>query len=128
MKSSILEKAQLSNFKKSLTDSIQNVWEHAHSPDFHRVLAQKTDALARQIIEIGEESFLYLEEHPTASGQETFEHYTINYQWSEQAKLFLLLWRDVCFEHSRARLLHHSGAVSQEQLDELFEASKKALQ
>jgi hypothetical protein len=127
MKTNILDRQALADLETALPEHIEDVWEHAHSPEFHRVLAQKTEALAQQIIEIGEESYHYLQETAT-SEQETFEHFTINYQWSEQAKLFLLLWRDVCFEHSRARLLSQCGAVGQEQLDQLFEASKKALQ
>ncbi len=127
MKSNILEKEQLSDLKQFITESIEEVWEHAEKPDFHRILAQKTEALANRIIEIGDESFQCLQEKAAEPGLEAAGHYWTNYRWSEQAKLFVLLWRDVCFEHSRARLLFHSGAINEEQLSNFFPQSKQAL-
>ena len=53
--------------------------------------------------------------------------YVVTYRWSERAKAFSLLWRDIVFQYQKARLFERAGEVDREQLTELLRRSREVL-
>ncbi|MEL6717106.1 MAG: ATP-binding protein [Bacteroidota bacterium] len=109
-------------------DSIQDfhsreVWkEKSTSEQLKRIVKQIT-YIRSEVEKIVEEATERFEE-----GIATKQEYFIVFQWTLQAKSYLLLWRDVAFQLHKAYILHLDGQYSKEDLFKLQEASEKTLQ
>ncbi|MEM8526572.1 MAG: hypothetical protein AAGG68_18155 [Bacteroidota bacterium] len=109
-------------------ESIQN---------FHSQEVWKGESPVEQLQKIVEQiTYIRFEvEKIVAEASERFEEGTATkedqflvFQWTLQAKSYLLLWRDVAFQLHKAYLLHLDGQYSKEDLLELQKASETTLQ
>lgn len=76
---------------------------------------------------IGEACFQQLEVEGRYAESEAFLYYLINFEWAEEAKAFLLLWRDVLFQLQKAGLLLSDGVASEAALRQLEGQSREAV-
>jgi hypothetical protein len=101
------------------------------TPDMLAHLEAMTEGakqLAEEIIKTGDAASEFLGNGENAVGQNSIAAYVINFAWSERAKFFLILWRDMLFEQQKAEILLEDDSVLKLDVQRLQEASKVTLQ
>lgn len=119
---------RLTEFHDSLDLTIEAVWADG---DYLGALAKGADELVAKAQSVGDTAAQNLAE-VIASGSRAEANllidYFIHFEWAEQVKNFLLLWRDVIFEHQKAELLLLDNKTDKEAIKELKTKSHEAVQ
>lgn len=109
-------------------DSIQNfhspeVWKGESTAEQLKKIVEQITYIRSEIEKIVGEATARFEE-----GIATKEDYFTVFQWTIQAKSYLLLWRDIAFQIHKAYILHLNRQYNKEDLFKLQEASETTLQ
>mgnify|MGYP005666347151 CR=1 FL=1 len=120
----------LSAFEQQLNETIEFVWHPDQADAYLQNLNDRSVLLSQEMNLVGSAAqALLLEKSPPPIG-ELFNANLINYLWADQAKSFLILWRDILFQQQKAQLLHQDHRIEQSALDTLkqqsFESVKSA--
>ena len=109
-------------FDAVLNQTINQSWSF-DSPATHlRHLADGAEQIARAIIEKGD----YYEKSTHPSEKET--GLFIHFEWTEKAKAFLILWRDILFEEQKAYILHLNQQIPAEKIDEFCDVCRLSVE
>ncbi|MCB0570970.1 MAG: ATP-binding protein [Phaeodactylibacter sp.] len=120
--------ARLQALDATLDSAIASAWG-ASSPESQlESLALEGGVLCQAFSTLGGQCMAQLEADRRYPEEETFLYYLINYEWAEEAKAFLLLWRDVLFQLQKAAQLAAEGAVTEENLLRLSRESKEVVE
>lgn len=103
----------LSEFEKTLETSIENVWEISNIPKHLKALSETTPALIESILAIGDHNQKQLAEGVS------YPSFACSYLWTDQAKSFMILWRDVLFQVQKGQILFLEEKVSEDALAQL---------
>ncbi len=115
-------------FEQKLNETIDHGWHPDQADDYLQTLADQSAPLYQEINEVGEHALQMTTVNPPPALGELFTAYVINFLWADRAKSFLILWRDVLFQHQKAQLLHLDGRVEQMALTKLQKQSREAVE
>lgn len=116
----------LTDFYSDLDRIIEETWKAPAYEQYLEALLKGSQKLTSSAIEIGDNSQKKTSEKSlTPEGK--LMHYIIQYVWIDQAKTFLILWRDVFFEANKAYLLFLENGVSKPDLERLKTESKETI-
>ncbi|MCB0852325.1 MAG: hypothetical protein KDD63_08895, partial [Bacteroidetes bacterium] len=79
------------------------------------------------LISLGDTGFSYITKGKDIPEEEAFLAHQITYSWANQAKSYLILWRDVLFQHQKAHILFKEGKVKKEEINQLRQDSRSLL-
>ncbi len=113
----------LEDFHKGISKSIVRIWDQEENNALLKDLAQATDAICTEVLEIGDSANKKIGEENS-----TIVHYLMNYEWPNRAKSFLVLWRDIVFQLQKAWLKVSVGEAKLEGFNQLKRESKSVLQ
>ncbi len=118
--------SHISNFSTMLNQQIANAWAPEQDLKHLEALEDASYTIAAQVIEIGDLCSQALEQ--AEKGDEAPLYYGICYQWTDDVKSFLLLWRNTIFEAHKALVLVSEGKAKIEQYLKLKANSKSTLE
>lgn len=119
--------SRISTFENILKETIETVWQAADWKTYLKELSQSGEKISEQIVEIGEHSAEAISSIPKELTLEIHHHYVVSFLWMGQAKSFLILWRDICFEQHKAYFLSLEGRVKRAELKQLREDSQEVV-
>lgn len=90
--------------------------------DRHRLLLEQLERFTQQFVSLGNQSYAYIAQANSKELDLIFA-YLINFDWSEQAKTILLLWRDLLFEQQRASILLRDHLIDEQASKTLWQQS-----
>ena len=99
---------------------IEKLSSSSEHPDYLERLAGGLQVICEKIIHIGS----YVEEETI----DKLEYTIIQYEWLKEAKDFVILWRDTCFEHYKAFFLHAKSKTNDAAIQTLKEESVQLLE
>ncbi|MFK7907968.1 MAG: ATP-binding protein [Chitinophagales bacterium] len=123
-------KTQLSAFDSPIEQTIERTWSHLDWSEYSEALVEGASLLSNKMMAIGDFS---LEELTAALEKDVEEpevllpFYVIHFLWANQAKQFLILWRDVFFEQQKAQVLFVDGKVTEGDMVQLKMQSKETV-
>lgn len=100
-------------------------------PDMDSHLEAMTDGakqLVEEITKTGDAAKEALETENQVLAANVVAAYVLNFTWSERAKSFMVLWRNVLYQQQKAQVLLADDSVAKASVQRLQEASKKTLQ
>lgn len=112
---------QISRFDQSLKVAVERFRQKLDMPTYLKGIAEGATQLADEIVALGDYAQKRLEEDPQ------YDFYRINYAWADEAKAFLILWRDVQLEQEKAQVLLWDGKTTEEHIAKLKEASCRSI-
>ena len=118
-------KSLLNIFDSTLDSSVNQAWDE--KSDHLESLVSGVDKITHHILELGQYVKMNLDENPLESS-EVLPNYIIQYSWMEEAKSFLILWRDVIFQYQKALVLESNHKISSQNLEQLRATSKTVIQ
>ncbi len=119
----------LSNFEQILQQSIQQTWEAKNLPINLEVMANEASSIGNALVKIGD--FCYQEltgNTAELTEQQQFEYNWMNFEWSNLAKDFLILWRDILFQQQKGQIIKIDGLTTSVALRNLNLASQETLE
>ena len=116
---------RISTFENILTETIDTVWNTTEWKKYLKELYLSGEQISEHVIEIGRNSAEVISSIPKELTLEIHHHYVVSFLWMEQAKSFLILWRDICFEQHKAHFLSLEGKVKRADLKQVREESRK---
>ena len=120
-------KSLLNTFDEILNATIERTWAEKDEQKHLQALYNGMEKIAFHLAELGEFSLLELE-NPEADPSDVLASFVIHFRWIEDAKSYLILWRDVIFQYQKALVLYRQEDVSIEDLLRLQEASEMSIQ
>jgi len=125
---SISPQQLLSNFDAELVQVLEKVEGAASFAEYESALGSGATILAEGILNIGDSTATYLDGlDPKVSDIERLPASIINYLWIEDAKSFMLLWRNIMLEQQKAKILELDGKIRKSALLQLRTDSKEIL-
>ena len=115
---------KLNAFHEVLDHTIEKTWS---APDYHSALSGGAAVLAEAMQLAGDLASQNLATGQTGSIENT-DDFLLHFEWAEQAKNFLLLWRDILFEGQKAELLRQDKKVDTGALADLKARSLETIQ
>lgn len=115
--------AYLADFSQFLNQSIENTWETSTNKAYQTALVLQSEVVSKKMIGIGHYAYERLM-FKEGEVEDLLEEHIISFQWAEQAKSFLLLWRNILFEQQKATLLLTEGKVTTKDVEQLKIQSK----
>ncbi len=112
----------LSNFNALLEQEIAKAWAPEQDVSHLEALEDGAYEISSLVIKIGDLCTEALDQ-----GEEDPKYYGICYQWMEETKSFLILWRNTLFEEQKALLLVSEGKAKMEDYSLLKSRAKKTL-
>jgi len=97
--------ALIAEFEQILRQQIETAWSTENLTAHLGQLTEGSERLQTAIMALGDHAYETLKGPQLPPDQSQALLYFINYQWAEQAKAFLILWRDVLFEQQKGQLL-----------------------
>lgn len=119
--------AVLEQLEAELLRRIADAWSMETFPLFLQALSDNHGDIARLLSEAGEKCYQLLESKGPISSLQRRNCLLMTHHWSERAKSFLLLWRDVVFEQQKADILKLDQEVSEKNIFDLHSQSEEAL-
>jgi len=111
-------KKQLAELAEELSSRIETLWAKEQPAERWDYMLETAHFLSERISLLGDNATQ--NEDP----EEELFAYIITFEWVEQAKNYLILWRDILFESQKAAALLLDGTLEQAKLDELDERSQ----
>ncbi|MEM6345414.1 MAG: hypothetical protein AAF927_16090 [Bacteroidota bacterium] len=112
-------KKQLAELAEELSSRIDTLWAQEQPTEQWDYMLETAHFLADAISALAESA------SQNEAAEEEILAFIIIFEWIEQAKNYLILWRDILFESQKAAALHLDGALEQIQLNDLAERSQK---
>jgi len=112
-----------------VAEAIEASWQSLDPSALLEAMTEAAGVLTAAFLAIGDEAYAALEsgrDQPLDEAEE-LKWSAITFEWSAQAKGFLLLWRDVLFELQRARLLLADEAIVESRMERLRARSQQTL-
>lgn len=97
-------------FCTHLHHTIDEVWGSRTYPQYLKLLATHAQSVCEGMLALGDFAAAFVAEPE----QVPYGYYRLNYVWPEQAKAFLILWRDVLFEAQKGHILQAEGRLKAE--------------
>lgn len=120
--------AILKDFESTLHRSIDECWFASDALTHLSALARHSEILKEAMLEVGDFAIQQLENPQEGqSDEDRLQYYIITFRWAEQAKYFLILWRDIIFEQQKAQILLIDGKTDEERINRLKGESKGTL-
>ncbi len=119
-------KSLLNIFDTTLDSTVNQVWDEKDKSDHLEALVNGASKITHHILELGEFVRVGMEEN-SLTPNELLPSYIIQYSWIEEAKSFLILWRDVLFQYQKALVLSSNQKISKENLEQLWANSKSVI-
>jgi len=118
----------LGDFHKILDQILINVHRTENLEEYESALAEGATQLAESIQQVGQESANYLSTLPsTADSPTKMPASILSYLWVEEAKSYLILWRDILLQQQKAKIMRLDQQVNQQALLQLRDRSKAIL-
>ncbi len=115
-------------FNSVLGDALQEVIAAETFEAYEVALADGATKLAATIEEVGSTTSNFLDQSKLPSNDPALlGANVVSYLWFEEAKSFMLLWRDILLQEQKAMLMELDGKVTKENLAKLQAASKDTL-
>ena len=111
------------NFESLVNTTIQKTWGAHNAVDYLEGLAEGSEILMKGIFEIGDISLEQLKSD-NQHESENLSCYLIHFLWIDEAKGFLILWRDVLFQAQKAQILKLENKITEAELEKLKVHSK----
>ncbi len=112
------------DFKQQLHMSINSTWAHDTSSKHCKELTQQVDLLVKRIIPIGQ----YAESMLHSDDETRILDFHILYDWSDMAKKFILLWRNILLEASKAHIQLKAEVIENTVFEALQQKSLEVIQ
>ncbi len=109
-------------FKNLVARLIRESWEAEEARTHFQLLADGMKKMLPELSAIGDAAA-----HAVSHSSKDFTPWFITFDWMNNAKSFLLLWRDILFQEQRAWLKVSSGEVSLEKFSALRYATKQSI-
>lgn len=110
------------HLQRELLDHIDMAWQADQDILHLDILDEGCYLVAARILDIGNKSATALLE-----GKQNIAFYNISYNWANEAKAFLTLWRNIVFEEQKALLLVSEGRAKMDSYQALKNNSKAVL-
>ena len=120
-------KSLLNIFDTTLDSTVNQVWNEKDKSDHLEALVNGASKITHHILELGEFVRIGMDED-SLTPTELLPSYIIQYTWIDEAKSFLILWRDVIFQYQKALVLESNQKISNENLEQLWAKSKSVVQ
>ena len=118
----------LSDFDAELVRVLEQVEGAANFSDYESALGSGATILAEEINKIGDSTATYLNGlSPKASELERLPASIVSYLWIEDAKSFMLLWRNILLQQQKAKIMELDGKIRKSALLQLRTESKEIL-
>jgi hypothetical protein len=117
----------LNIFDTTLDSTVNKVWNEKDKSDHLEALVNGAAKITHHILELGEFVKTGMNDNSLAP-TELLPSYIIQYTWIEEAKSFLILWRDVIFQYQKALVLKSNHKISAENLEQFWLDSKTVIQ
>ncbi len=112
------------NGLQEIIDNAINIsWSQEREPAHFEELAKSAEILGKAFLDIGFRNFEKVQLDPSP----TYKNYYVCFEWMEQAKGFMLLWRDILFQEQKAWLKLSARETELSNYQELKEESRKLL-
>jgi hypothetical protein len=95
----------LTSFFAAINTASEAVWTGREPEEELRFLLLEGRTLCRQLLAIGDESSERLKAIPKEALDQQAKDLILQFHWLEIAKSFVVLWRNITFEHIKAQLL-----------------------
>jgi hypothetical protein len=118
-------KSLLNILDTTLDSTVDQTWNG--KSDHLESLVNGVAKITHHILELGEYVKTSLDEN-SLEPNEILPSYIIQYTWMEEAKSFLILWRDVIFQDQKALVLESNQKISSQNLEQLRATSKIVIQ
>ena len=118
-------KSLLNILDTTLDSTVDQTWNG--KSDHLESLVNGIAKITHHILELGEYVKTSLDEN-SLEPNEILPSYLIQYSWMEEAKSFLILWRDVIFQDQKALVLESNQKISPQNLEQLRVTSKSVIQ
>jgi len=118
----------IEQFNSVLGDALQEVTTAETFEAYEVALADGATKLAAAIEEVGSNTANFLEQSKLPSNDPALlGTNVVSYLWLEEAKSFMLLWRDILLQEQKAMLMELDGKVTKGNLAKLQTVSKDTL-
>ena len=118
----------LGDFHKILDQILFKVQHTEDLEAYESALAEGATKLAESIQQVGKESASYLSAlPPTADSPSKMPASILSYLWVDEAKSYLILWRDILLQQQKAKIMQLDQKVNQQALLQLRDRSKAIL-
>ncbi|HHM20405.1 MAG TPA: hypothetical protein ENJ20_00150, partial [Bacteroidetes bacterium] len=99
-------KPLLCSFETLLDETIQKAWGQVAMPAHLSALSEGAVALEQAAAQIGDNCMdALVTKMADTEEKEKFSCYFINFIWADRVKYFLILWRNIRFQHQKAQIL-----------------------
>ncbi|MEL6865218.1 MAG: hypothetical protein AAFP19_12400 [Bacteroidota bacterium] len=117
----------LHDFKTHLHTALEQGWMADAPIEQLRKKAEALDQLCDDIMALGDEAQQEIQALNTVPNGQHYPYLYLHFNWMEQAKSFLLLWRDVIFEQQKADLFLKDQQVDADRVEQLQKQSLQLL-
>jgi hypothetical protein len=109
------------DFGNFLEEKIQETWSNKEELGHLEAMTANINEIAESVIRIGDLGLDYLNNIPKKNDfpLEVFPVLQVHFLWMDQAKSYLLLWRNVLFQTQKATILFLENKVSKSDLEKL---------
>ena len=119
----------LVNFEVVLDQSIKKTWEAKNLPVNLEVMANEATNISNALGEIGDYCYNeWTENFAQLTEKQQFEYGWINFEWSNLAKDFLILWRDILFQQQKGQIIRIDRLTAAAALRDLNIQSQETLE
>lgn len=115
----------LDELDQTIITAIAVAWDQERLTGQLGYMAAQSQTIAGKMTTVGDQALDLVTE---TEGQPQLESSLIHFRWAEQAKSFLILWRDVMFELQKADLLARHSQVDAAALDQFRFRSRAVVQ
>lgn len=116
----------LDQVHNKLQSSVDNIYGRDSLVEHLKAMTFETPTVASQIHSIGEQ-FDAIKVDPQNVNAHDADKYIVQFHWIEEAKNFLILWRDVLLEGTKAHHYYQDGKVDYLSIKRMLDQSKTIL-
>ena len=120
--------SHLENFDNQLDQIVEPILVEKSFLENLEALKIGPEKLSEALISIGDAGYQLLSDGKSPSEEEEFFAYQVNYSWTNQAKAYLILWRDILFQYQKAYIIYKEGKVTESELQQLNDDSRNILE
>jgi len=119
----------LTNFETVLDQSIGKTWEAKNLPVNLEVMASEATNISTALVSIGDFCYQELLENEAAlTEKQRFAYNWVCFEWTDLAKEFMILWRDILFQQQKGQIMKIDRLTSAASLRTLNLQSQETLE
>ncbi|MEM9918165.1 MAG: hypothetical protein AAF990_08720 [Bacteroidota bacterium] len=118
----------LDQVETELQRYISETWSMETFAELLEAMSDNLNDIVSLFTRKGDECYALLEKGTFTSERQRVGCFLVTFHWVEQAKAFLILWRDVLFEQQKADILLSDGRITHKDRFDLVNRSEKSLQ